>query len=171
MKKKYIFVISVLAILTSFAFMTVIFLNKAKITEKNENINIDLEKLDTYFSENGDFELSNMKNIDDEYITEYLNLQAKDIEKYIGKVPILDITAKMYVVIEAKDISKVSALQENLSSFLESYKEKWSSFLLSEYDMLYEAKVNKRGKYIYLVVSENSEDLEKYIEEYSEKYN
>lgn len=169
MKKKYIFVISVIAILTSFVFITAIFLNKAKITEKNENINIDLEKLDIYFSENGDFELSNMKNIDDEYISEYLNLQAKDIEKYIGKVPILDITAKMYVVIEAKDISKVSALQENLSSFLESYKEKWSSFLLSEYDMLYEAKVNKRGKYIYLVVSENSEVLEKYIEEDSEK--
>lgn len=158
-KKKCLILISIIVILTSFVFATVII--KEKYSE--EKVSINFEELNSYFEKNGDFNLVNMTDIDKEYIENTLNIPMEKINSYIGKIPIVNVNANMYIIIEAKEQEDINEIQEKLETFLVSYKKEWESFLLSEYDLLFESKVKVKGKYVYLIISENSKKLEDYI--------
>ncbi len=163
MKRKYVILISII-ILASFVFTTVIIV-KEKCDGKNKykDLSINFEKLNSYFEENGDFNLANMKDIDSSYIENTLNIPMEKINSYTGKIPIVNVNANMYIIIEAKEQENTNEIQEKLETFLVSYKKEWESFLLSEYDLLFESKVKVKGKYVYLIISENSKKLEDYI--------
>ena len=158
-KKKCLILISIIVILTSFIFATVII--KEKYSE--EKVSINFEELNSYFEKNGDFNLVNMTDIDKEYIENTLNIPMEKINSYTGKIPIVNVNANMYIIIEAKEQENTNEIQEKLETFLASYKKEWESFLLSEYDLLFESKVKVKGKYVYLIISENSKKLEDYI--------
>lgn len=158
-KKKCLILISIIVILTSFVFATVII--KEKYSE--EKVSINFEELNSYFEKNGDFNLVNMTDIDKEYIENTLNIPMEKINSYTGKIPIVNVNANMYIIIEAKEQENTNEIQEKLETFLVSYKKEWESFLLSEYDLLFESKVKVKGKYVYLIISENSKKLEDYI--------
>lgn len=158
-KKKCLILISIIVILTSFVFATVII--KEKYSE--EKVSINFEELNSYFEKNGDFNLVNMTDIDKEYIENTLNIPMEKINSYTGKIPIVNVNANMYIIIEAKEQENINEIQEKLETFLVSYKKEWESFLLSEYDLLFESKVKVKGKYVYLIISENSKKLEDYI--------
>ena len=158
-KKKCLILISIIVILTSFVFATVII--KEKYSE--EKVSINFEELNSYFEKNGDFNLVNMTDIDKEYIENTLNIPMEKINSYTGKIPIVNVNANMYIIIEAKEQENTNEIQEKLETFLASYKKEWESFLLSEYDLLFESKVKVKGKYVYLIISENSKKLEDYI--------
>lgn len=158
-KKKCLILISIIVILTSFVFATVII--KEKYSE--EKVSINFEELNSYFEKNGDFNLVNMTDIDKEYIENTLNIPMEKINSYTGKIPIVNVNANMYIIIEAKEQEDINEIQEKLETFLVSYKKEWESFLLSEYDLLFESKVKVKGKYVYLIISENSKKLEDYI--------
>lgn len=158
-KKKCLILISIIVILTSFVFATVII--KEKYSE--EKVSINFEELNSYFEKNGDFNLVNMTDIDKEYIEKTLNIPMEKINSYTGKIPIVNVNANMYIIIEAKEQENTNEIQEKLETFLVSYKKEWESFLLSEYDLLFESKVKVKGKYVYLIISENSKKLEDYI--------
>ena len=158
-KKKCLILISIIVILTSFVFATVII--KEKYSE--EKVSINFEELNSYFEKNGDFNLVNMTDIDKEYIENTLNIPIEKINSYTGKIPIVNVNANMYIIIEAKEQENTNEIQEKLETFLASYKKEWESFLLSEYDLLFESKVKVKGKYVYLIISENSKKLEDYI--------
>ena len=158
-KKKCLILISIIVILTSFIFATVII--KEKYSE--EKVSINFEELNSYFEKNGDFNLVNMTDIDKEYIEKTLNIPMEKINSYTGKIPIVNVNANMYIIIEAKEQENTNEIQEKLETFLASYKKEWESFLLSEYDLLFESKVKVKGKYVYLIISENSKKLEDYI--------
>ena len=158
-KKKCLILISIIVILTSFVFATVII--KEKYSE--EKVSINFEELNSYFEKNGDFNLVNMTDIDKEYIENTLNIPIEKINSYTGKIPIVNVNANMYIIIEAKEQENTNEIQEKLETFLASYKKEWESFLLSEYDLLFESKVKVKGKYVYLIISENSKNLEDYI--------
>lgn len=163
MKRKYVILISII-ILASFVFTTVIIV-KEKCDGKNKykDLSINFENLNSYFEENGDFNLVNMKDIDSSYIENTLNIPMEKINSYTGKIPIVNVNANMYIIIEAKEQENTNEIQEKLETFLVSYKKEWESFLLSEYDLLFESKVKVKGKYVYLIISENSKKLEDYI--------
>ena len=158
-KKKCLILISIIVILASFVFATVII--KEKYSE--EKVSINFEELNSYFEKNGDFNLVNMTDIDKEYIENTLNIPMEKINSYTGKIPIVNVNANMYIIIEAKEQENINEIQEKLETFLVSYKKEWESFLLSEYDLLFESKVKVKGKYVYLIISENSKKLEDYI--------
>lgn len=158
-KKKCLILISIIVILTSFVFATVII--KKKYSE--EKVSINFEELNSYFEKNGDFNLVNMTDIDKEYIENTLNIPMEKINSYTGKISIVNVNANMYIIIEAKEQENTNEIQEKLETFLASYKKEWESFLLSEYDLLFESKVKVKGKYVYLIISENSKKLEDYI--------
>lgn len=158
-KKKCLILISIIVILTSFIFATVII--KEKYSE--EKVSINFEELNSYFEKNGDFNLVNMTDIDKEYIENTLNIPMEKINSYTGKIPIVNVNANMYIIIDAKEQENTNEIQEKLETFLASYKKEWESFLLSEYDLLFESKVKVKGKYVYLIISENSKKLEDYI--------
>lgn len=163
MKRKYVILISII-ILASFVFTTVIIV-KERCDGKNKykDLSINFENLNSYFEENGDFNLANMKDIDSSYIENTLNIPMEKINSYTGKIPIVNVNANMYIIIEAKEQENTNEIQEKLETFLVSYKKEWESFLLSEYDLLFESKVKVKGKYVYLIISENSKKLEDYI--------
>lgn len=159
-KKKCLILISIIVILTSFIFATITII-KEKYSE--EKVSINFEELNSYFEKNGEFNLANMTDIDKEYIESTLNIPMEKINSYTGKIPIVNVNANMYIIIEAKEQENTNEIQEKLETFLVSYKKEWESFLLSEYDLLFESQVKVKGKYVYLIISENSKKLEDYI--------
>lgn len=128
-----------------------------------ESISIDMEQLDNSFKEKGDFNLSNMKDIDNDFLTNELKIEPNNLETYIGKVPLISISSSMYFVAKATSEESAEYILEKLEEFSNSYEEYWSTYLLSEHTIVKNRKVGKRGKYVYLLVVENSDELEKYI--------
>lgn len=159
-KKKCLILISIIVILTSFIFATITII-KEKYSE--EKVSINFEELNSYFEKNGEFNLANMTDIDKEYIESTLNIPMEKINSYTGKIPIVNVNANMYIIIEAKEQEDINEIQEKLEIFLVSYKKEWESFLLSEYDLLFESQVKTKGRYVYIIISENSKKLEDYI--------
>ena len=145
----------------SFSLLLLIFFFIFLMLNNEKSKTFDLNKLNEEILEKGDFNTSNLKDIDEEYITSVLEIDKKSIKDFIGKVPIIDISSNMYVIIEANTKEDVAVIKEKLNDYLEKQKEFFSRYLLSEHNLLYESKVEEKGKYVYLIVCENMTDIKK----------
>ncbi len=129
----------------------------------NRDVEIDLQTLNKEILENGDFNNSNTKEINIEYINNTVGIDSKYIEEYIGIIPLVDISASQYIVIKTNSKTDAEIVFEKLSNYGETLEKSWNKFLLSQQQLVANRKIGIKGKYVYLIISENAEDIENLI--------
>lgn len=126
------------------------------------NVTIDLAQLNTTISEKDPFHQMAMMDITTETLTTVYQVEAQDIEEVIGKMPMMNVQASMYLVVKAKE-GKIDTVKEQIEKIGTTEEQKWEHYLPAQYEIVKNRKIGVTGDYIYLVISENAEEIVKLI--------
>ena len=130
-------------------------------SEEN-NVNIDLQALNTTLSSQTPFnELATM-DVTVETLETVLQITADEVDEVIGKMPMMNVQASMYIVIKAKD-GAVESVKTKVENYGTAYEEQWATYLPEQYELVKQRKIGVKGNYVYLISSENASDLEALI--------
>lgn len=132
------------------------------LINNNKNVTIDLQDLNTKFSEKAPFNEMATMDIDAEVLSTLYDINSDQIEEVIGKMPLMNVQASMYLVIKTNENS-VDAVKEKVESYAQAQEQMWSTYLPDQYDLVKARKQGVKGNYVYLIISENAAELEKLI--------
>ena len=94
-------------------------------SEEN-NVNIDLQALNTTLSSQTPFnELATM-DVTVETLETVLQITADEVDEVIGKMPMMNVQASMYIVIKAKD-GAVESVKTKVENYGTAYEEQWAT--------------------------------------------
>lgn len=130
----------------------------------NENIptNIDMNLLDKNMSQEVNLNNSRMKNVTIDNVGEIFNIDKQKVKEVIGKVPLINISSAMYVVIHTEKNS-LDEVKNKLIQYGNNYESEWATYMQDQYELVKQRKIGNIGNYVYMVVYEIPEDLIKHI--------
>ena len=158
MNKKIIY--GLIALVIIIAIVAVFYLLISK--NKEENVNIDMQALNTTLSSQPPFNELATTDVTVETLEALLQINADEVEEVIGKMPMMNVQASMYLVIKAKD-GAVDSVKTKVENYGTAYEEQWATYLPAQYELVKQRKIGVKGNYVYLIVSENASDLEALI--------
>ena len=74
----------------------------------------------------------------------------------------LNVQSSMYLVIKAKE-DTVDEVKEKVESYAQKQEDAWSKYLPEQYELVKNRKQGVVGNYIYLIIGENAEEVEKLV--------
>lgn len=155
MKKKLliaIVVILVIALIAVGAYF--IFFNKEKT--------LDVDVANQTLANSTPFnELASM-DVTTEELGTIMGINTENVEKAAGKIPMMNVQASMYLLVQAKD-GAVETVKSELDNYLAQYEEQWSTYLPAQYALVKNRKVGTVGNTIYVIIAENADALEQEI--------
>lgn len=163
MKKKLPLIIGIVAIVIAII-IAVVVLVVSKNGKEETAKEINLEEVSNKITENSAFKEMATQEITTEVLESYFQVDLANVEKVVGKVPLMNVHSSLYVIIQAKD-GKADAVKEDLNKFLTEYEELWSRYLPEQYEYVQNRKFDTIGNYVYLIISENSGKLENIVKE------
>lgn len=158
MNKKIVY--GLIALVIIIAIVVVFYLLISK--NKEENVNIDMQALNTTLSSQPPFNELATTDVTVETLEAVLQINADEVEEVIGKMPMMNVQASMYVVIKAKE-GAVDSVKTKVENYGTAYEEQWATYLPAQYELVKQRKIGVKGNYVYLIVSENASDLEALI--------
>lgn len=122
--------------------------------------NINMSELNTNISKVGGFdEGASMQEVDKEMLANIYGItDTAAVESVIGKMPMINIRASMYVVIKAAD-GKVDYVKEKVDEYGKNYEQQWSTYLPDQHELVKARQSGNVGNYVYLIIAENAEEL------------
>lgn len=159
-KKKLIiaYIIVILLILVFGAISIFLFLKNDK---KMPN-NIDFNLLNENLSNEANFRNERTLDVTLDNVEEIFNIKSENVKEVIGKVPLFNISSGMYVIIHIDD-EKIDEVFQKIIEYGNLYENEWSTYMEDQYELVKARKIGKVGNYIYMIVSENAEDMLDYL--------
>ena len=163
MNKKivYLLIVLIVAIVVAVAVYFLTTQNQQN-GENANNVTIDLQALNTTLSSQTPFNEMATMDITIETLNTMYQITADEVEAVIGKMPMMNVQASMYLVIQAKDGS-VDSVKTKVDNYATSYEQQWERYLPEQYELVKQRKTGVKGNYIYLIISENAANLEALI--------
>ena len=163
MNKKIIYGLIALVVIIAVAAAVYFFTTQNQENGGNaNNVTIDLQALNTTFSSQAPFNEMATMDITMETLNTMYQITAEEAEAVIGKMPMMNVQASMYLVIQAKD-GAVDSVKTKVENYGTAYEEQWATYLPAQYELVKQRKIGVKGNYVYLIVSENSSELEALI--------
>ena len=158
MKKKVIIAIIIIILLLAIGVGVFMLLNNGKNTEKSLDINLAGQTLanNTPFNE-----MTTMDITTNELSTLY-GVNIENVENVVGKVPMMNVQASMYILIQAKN-GMAETVKSELDKYATQYEIQWSTYLPEQYEIVKNRKSGIIGNTVYMIIAENAEDLEQQI--------
>ena len=158
MNKKVIYALIALVVIIAIVVAVYFFLTQ----NKEEEVSIDLQALNTTLSSQPPFNELATTDVTVETLGTVLQITPDEVEAVIGKMPMMNVHASMYLVIQAKD-GAVDSVKTKVENYGTAYEEQWATYLPAQYELVKQRKIGVKGNYVYLIVSENSSELEALI--------
>lgn len=162
MKKKLPLIIGIVAIVIALIIAVVVLVISKNGKGKTKEIN--LEEVSNKITENSDFKEMATEDVSTEILETYFQVDTANVEKVVGKVPLMNVHSSLYVIIQAKE-GKANEVKEDLNEFLTEYEELWSRYLPEQYEYVQNRKFDVIGDYVYLIIAEDSGKLENIVKE------
>ena len=159
MNKKVIVAIVVVAVVVLAVVLGMVFLKRDK---QDENSELNLQELNTTISAMAPFDEMPTMEIDQETLEAVCGISSDIYEEAIGKMPMMNVQASMYLIIKAKD-GKVEDVKSKVEDYATKQENIWSTYLPDQYDLVKARKLNVVGNYVYLIISESADEIEKLI--------
>ena len=154
-KKNIILIISLVVVLAIVAFIYIyIDVNK----EDTNVINISISELEKKIENTDEFDFDKMQNIDAETASATFLIDSSKIKAIIGKSPIVNTKAFMYVIIKAEN-EDLQEIKMALESHGTEYEKVWSTYLPDQYELVKNRKIGIKGNYVYMIISENPDKI------------
>lgn len=157
MKKNVLITIVVILVVAALVVGAVVLLNN-----KREEKTIDVEVARQTLANSTPFnELATM-DITTEELGSLYGINTENVEKVVGKMPMMNVQASMYLIIQAKE-GTVDTVKAELDAYATQYEEQWSTYLPEQYELVKNRKTGVVGNTVYLIIAENAETLEQEI--------
>ena len=160
MKNKLPLIIGIVAIVIALIIAVVVLVIPKEETKKE----INLEEVSNKITENSAFKEMATEDISTDTLKNYFQVNTENVEKVVGKVPLMNVHSSLYVIIQAKE-GKANEVKEDLNEFLKGYEELWSRYLPDQYEYVQNRKFDVIGDYVYLIIAEDSGKLENIVKE------
>ena len=132
------------------------------LNNKREEKTIDVEVARQTLANSTPFnELATM-DITTEELGSLYGINTANVEKVVGKMPMMNVQASMYLIIQAKE-GTVDTVKAELDAYAIQYEEQWSTYLPEQYELVKNRKTGVVGNTVYLIIAENAETLEQEI--------
>ncbi len=158
MKKTNVILGIVIAI---FVICAVFILVNAVMSNKEDDtvpVNIDFAALSSEIEESTNFDSSKMKQITVEDLQNDFSINSEWVKQVIGQRPYVNVTASMYVIVEATD-GNVENIVSAFEKYGDSYDEMWKDYLTEEYELVKNRQIGSKGNYVYFIVSDYANDI------------
>ena len=131
-------------------------------TGNDKSKTLDLQQLNTAFTEKSPFNEMATMDVTTEELNMLLEVNPDDVQGVIGKIPMMNVHASMYLVIEVKD-GKVDAIKEKVDSYASAQEMQWQMYLPEQYELVKQRKTGVVGNYVYLIIADTAAELESLI--------
>lgn len=129
--------------------------------KSNEDVD-KLKKINVSMLDIPSFNKSTMREITVDDLEKF-GIDKSYIKGVVGKIPILDISSSMYIVLELNDKKYTNIVSNNLKDYVASCKEKWEDYMEDQYNLVKDSEISNKGIYVYLIISDDKADVEKII--------
>jgi hypothetical protein len=129
-------------------------------TEQEKTVN---EIYDEILSE---VELPSMVVMNDNYISNYFSIDLSLLDEYVVANAEDVIYADTIMILKMKNPESAGALEDSLEAMLEQKKLELKNYLPEQYAIVEASEIKIAGNYIYLVVSDQEDDILAVIQEY-----
>lgn len=129
---------------------------------KEETKTIDIDTASQTLANSAPFNEMSTTDITTELLGSLYGINTDNVEKVSGKMPMMNVQASMYVLIQAKD-GTVDTVKTELDNYAKQYEEQWSTYLPEQYELVKNRKVGTVGNTVYMIIAENAETLEQEI--------
>ena len=154
MKKNVLITIVVILVVVALIVGAVIFWGKEKT--------IDVDVAGQTLANSTPFnELATM-DITTEELGSLYGINTENVEKVVGKMPMMNVQASMYLIIQAKE-GTVDTVKAELDAYATQYEEQWSTYLPAQYELVKNRKMGVVGNTVYMIIAEYAETLEQEI--------
>lgn len=102
-------------------------------------------------------ELPALTEITDDLLTDVYGLQKEDLKQYAIYYPLMNVSATMFVFVEAQEGKKESVVS-TLETYMEGYEESWSMYLPEQYDLVMNREVIETGNYYCIIISDEAKE-------------
>ena len=157
MKKKILIILVVILIVVVLGAGIYFILNN-----RSENKSLDVELAGQTLANNTPFNEMATMDITIEELNTIYGINTENVEQVVGKMPMMNVQASMYVLIQAKD-GTVDTVRAELDEYAKQYEEQLSMYLPEQYELVQNRKVGTIGNTVYMIISENAETLEQEI--------
>lgn len=157
MKKKILIILVVVLIVVVLGAGIYFILNN-----RSENKSLDVELAGQTLANNTPFNEMATMDITIEELNTIYGINTENVEQVVGKMPMMNVQASMYVLMQAKD-GTVDTVRAELDEYAKQYEEQWSMYLPEQYELVQNRKVGTIGNTVYMIISENAETLEQEI--------
>lgn len=158
MKKTNVILTYVLAI---FVIVAVVVLTVALVNNREKEVvpeNLDLTLLSESIDEATDLDGANLQPVTIDDLKEKFQIDESWVKNFIGKIPSVNISSSMYIIIEATD-GNVENIKQAFRTYGDSYEKLWSDYLAEEYELVQNRKIGSKGNYVYFIVDVYAEDV------------
>jgi len=156
MNKKVLYLVIAIIVVVILG-LGIYFLNRDTKVEK-----LDLQQLNQSLSEKSPFNEMATMDITTEELSTLLDISSESIENVIGKIPLMNVHASMYLVIEAKENS-LDTVKQKVEEYAQAQEMQWQMYLPEQYELVKQRKLGVVGNYVYLIISETANELEQLI--------
>ena len=157
MKKKILIILVVILIVVVLGAGIYFILNN-----RSENKSLDVELAGQTLANNTPFNEMATMDITIEELNTIYGINTENVEQVVGKMPMMNVQASMYVLIQAKD-GTVDTVRAELDEYAKQYEEQWSMYLPEQYELVQNRKMGIVGNTVYMIIAENAETLEQEI--------
>ena len=124
--------------------------------------NINMQELNTTISKMTPFSQMATMDVDGDLLNSLYDIAPDQYDEVVGKMPMMNIQASMYLIIKAKD-GKLDEVKAKVEEYASKQEESWSKYLPEQYELVKNRKQGVVGNYVYLIISENSAEIESLI--------
>ena len=132
------------------------------IGNKEKEVTIDLQALNATLSQQTPFNEMSTTDITMQTLQNMYEITTEEVDEVIGKMPMMNVQASMYLVIKAKP-DKLDSVKTKVDNYAKAYEEQWAMYLPEQYELVKQRKTGAKGDYVYLIISENASELETLI--------
>ena len=128
----------------------------------NEEKTLDVDTANQTLASSAPFNELTSMDVTVEELGKIMGINTENVEKVAGKIPMMNVQASMYLLVQAKD-GAVDTVKSELDNYLAQYEEQWSTYLPAQYALVQNRKVGTVGNTIYVIIAENADTLEQEI--------
>ncbi len=159
MKKGVIIAIVAVVLVVAVVVGVVLVMNNQN---KGGSAELNLQELNTTISSREPYSLMTMQDIDAEALASIYEITENQYDEVIGKMPMINVQASMYLVIKAKP-EELDSVKQKVEAYGDTQERVWATYLPEQYELVKQRKIGVVGNYVYLIICENAADIEALI--------
>lgn len=103
--------------------------------------------------------LPEMLSLSDDTLYAYVGIQSGLYKSFVAAIPLSATSGDMLFIFEANDAQSAGEIKTKLENFLAQKTVEMKDYIPSEYEKLTDSSVTAKGRYVWLVVSDNAQAI------------